>query len=75
MSVISEPVTEIAPEVWSVLHRSQSEERAAVLHYRARGYQEAAVRIIDPAAYIDPAFGVFLGGPEHEIAARRYRGA
>jgi proteasome accessory factor B len=118
MSVISEPVTEIAPQVWSVLHECLGEERAAVLHYRAPGYREAAVRIIDPyhivayrgewyvigyshhdeevriyalsrivsckrhsssfrrpedfdpAAYIDPAFGVFLGGPEHEIAVR-----
>lgn len=118
VSVITEPVTDIASEVWNVLQSCLEEERTAVLHYRKPGYEEAALRIVDPyhmvayrgewyvigyshhdgevriyalsrvtsckphswsftrpvgfdpAAYIDPAFGVFLGGEEQEIAVR-----
>jgi proteasome accessory factor B len=118
VSVVTEATTDIDAEVWATLQEALEGEQSVAVHYRAPGYAEASVRILDPyhivghrgewylLAYshhdeevriyalarilrcqakkerferpsgfspdqhIDPAFGIFRGGEEREVAIR-----
>ena len=48
VSVISDPVTRIDKEVWSVVREGLYKQRTIAIHYRAPGHEDQAVRIIDP---------------------------
>lgn len=48
VSVISDPVTRIDEKVWSVVREGLYKERTIAIHYQAPGYDEPAIRVIDP---------------------------
>ena len=48
VSVIAEPATEISGEVWEALRTGLEGERTLAVHYRAPGYADPAIRMLDP---------------------------
>ncbi|MFP4552134.1 MAG: helix-turn-helix transcriptional regulator [Spirochaetales bacterium] len=48
VSVIAEPATEIRDEVWDALRRGLEGECTLAVHYRAPGYSDTSVRMLDP---------------------------
>lgn len=48
VSVITDPVTRIDSGVWSVVREGLYRRRRVGIHYQAPGYDEPAVRIVDP---------------------------
>ena len=48
VTVITEPATEIRVEVWDALRTGLEGERTVAVHYRAPGYADAAIRMLDP---------------------------
>ncbi|MFW5842542.1 MAG: helix-turn-helix transcriptional regulator [Spirochaetota bacterium] len=48
VSVISDPITRIDKDVWSVIREGLSKQRTITIHYQAPGHQDPAVRIVDP---------------------------
>jgi predicted DNA-binding transcriptional regulator YafY len=48
VSVISDPVTRIDKDVWSVVREGLYKQRTIAIHYKAPGHDDPAIRIIDP---------------------------
>ncbi len=48
VSVITDPVTQIREDIWRCVRTGMSEHRSIALHYRAPGYSDTVVRIVDP---------------------------
>ncbi len=48
MTVITEPVTRIADEVWETVRDAMRDRRSLVIHYLKPTYSEPMIRIVDP---------------------------
>lgn len=48
VTVISDPVTTIRRGIWPAIRAGIRAHRSIALHYRAPGYDEAVIRIVDP---------------------------
>ena len=48
ISVISDPVTRIDEDVWSVVREGLYKQQSIAIHYQSPGHTETAARIVDP---------------------------
>jgi proteasome accessory factor B len=48
ISVISDPVTRIDEDVWSVVREGLYKQQSIAIHYKSPGHTETAARIVDP---------------------------
>jgi predicted DNA-binding transcriptional regulator YafY len=65
ISVITDPVTTIAPRVWDALQEGLSKQRTVTVSYRAPGHENAVKRRIDPYHLIGYRGEWYLLGYSH----------
>ncbi len=72
-SVVPDPVTEIKSGVWDTLQQCLAEQVTAALRYQAPGYDEPAVRLVDPYHLVGyRGEWYLLGWSRHDEEVRVY---